>query len=125
MCGSASTAPAAGGARRPRDRACGACAPPGQRCGTAGRSACGWRSSPPAPGGCAAVGSRAPLTAFLLLLANNVKVSDGEKASTREFQIIDSPDDALDVAHRTQKLGGTFLKHRKTGRKSTRLNSSH
>src|SRR3546814_7606199 len=99
----ASTAPAAGGARRPRDRACGACAPPGQRCGTAGRSACGWRSSPPAPGGCAAVGSRAPLTAFLLLLANNVKVSDGEKASTREFQIIDSPDDALDVAHRTQQ----------------------
>src|SRR3546814_4534552 len=48
----------------------------------------------------------------LLLLANNVKVSDGEKASTREFQIIDSPDDALDVAHRTQQLGGTFLKHR-------------
>src|SRR3546814_19464078 len=25
---------------------------------------------------------------------------------------MDSPDDALDVAHRNQQLGGTFLKHR-------------
>src|SRR5690606_27272001 len=57
-CGWAPTAPAADGARLPRDRACGACAPPGQRCGTAGRFACGWRSSPPVPAGCAAVGSR-------------------------------------------------------------------